>query len=274
MVEQNIIFLGSGGGRIVVANQLAATGGFVIQLNGHQIFVDPGPGALVRARQYKVKANKTDIIFVSHNHLDHVNDLNALIYSMTLDGVYKKGILISTPTVITGEGAEGNVPWLQPTYKKQLQEYFAINPGDNIKIDNLNFIATPTNHDAKHNIGFKLETSNMTIGYTSDTTKFPELAEVYKGCDILILNVLRPNKDRWKTHLCSEDVVEILNKVRPELAIIQHYGAKIIRARPIFEAREIQRRTGIRTIAAMDGTRVDIRGLDLEKKNKPELQNA
>ena len=42
-----ITFLGSGGGRIVVAHQLRSTGGFVINIGTKQIHVDPGPGALV-----------------------------------------------------------------------------------------------------------------------------------------------------------------------------------------------------------------------------------
>jgi len=96
---------------------------------------------------------------------------------------------------------------------------------------------------------------------TSDTSYFPELAEAFEGVAVLIMNVLRPGKDHWKTHFCSEDAVKLINAVRPELAIIQHYGAKMLRSSPIYEAREIQRRTGVRTIAAMDGTKIDLSGL-------------
>ena len=265
-MPSQIVFLGSGGGRIVVANQIYGTGGFVIQTAGHQIFVDPGPGALVRAKQYKVKVDKTDIVFVSHHHIDHVNDINAVVDAMTLGGVHKKGILISTPVIIKGNDTDG--PWLQPFYKRQLKEVFAVKTDDKVRINSLTFTATKTNHDVENNIGFILETPNIKIGYASDTAPFSEFTEIYKDCDILIVNVLRPGKDRWKTHLCSEDVVELLNKIRPEMAIIQHYGAKMIRARPVYEAREIQRRTGVRTIAAMDGTRIDIQGLEADKKIK------
>lgn len=259
MAESKIIFLGTGGGRIVVANQIAATGGFVIQLHGYQIHVDPGPGALVRAKQFGVKVPKTDIIYVTHHHIDHVNDLNAIVDAITLGGINKKGILISTPTVING--SEKELAWIQPFYKEKLKQCIAAKPGDAVNIGQLKFIATKTKHDIKENIGMRIDAPDISIGHTSDTCFFPELTEEFKGVTVLIMNVLRPGKDHWKTHFCSEDAINLINAVRPELAIIQHYGAKMLRSSPIYEAREIQRRTGVRTIAAVDGTKIDISGL-------------
>ena len=259
MVESKIIFLGTGGGRVVRANQIAATGGFVVQLGEYQIHVDPGPGALVRARQYGIKATKTNIVYVTHNHIDHVSDLNAILDAITLGGIYKKGILISTPTVISG--SEKELAWLQPFYKEKLKDCITAKPGDAISIGELKFTATPTDHDVEENIGMKIDAPGISIGYTSDTTFLPELAEAFKGVTVLIMNVLRPGKDHWKTHFCSEDAIKLINSIHPELAVIQHYGAKMLRSSPIYEAREIQRRTGVRTIAASDGTKIDLKGL-------------
>src|SRR3990172_1659532 len=101
-MAEEIIFLGSGGGRIVLANQFVATGGFVIRTKGYQVWIDPGEGALVRAAKNKVKASDTDVIFVTHHHLDHANDVNAIIDAMTIGGERQKGVLIGTETVING----------------------------------------------------------------------------------------------------------------------------------------------------------------------------
>jgi len=263
-MPDKIIFLGTGGGRIVVANQFVATGGFVIQTEGYQIWVDPGPGALVRAKQYGVKANKTDIIYVSHEHLDHANDLNVVIDAITLGGIHKRGILISTPTVING-GPDGGANLL-PFYKNTLKEVFAIRTGDNIKIGPLNFTATPTKHDVEFNNGMRLETPKITIGYTSNTKPLPALAEAFKGCNVLIMDVLKPGKESWKTHFCSDDAANLITEVKPELAIITHFGAKMLRYKPVYEAREIQRKTGIRTLAAQDGMRIDLKSVGAGQK--------
>ncbi len=265
-MEDKITFLGTGGGRVVVANQIRATGGFIINLKGRQIHVDPGPGALVRARQYGVKAYQTDIIFASHSHLDHCNDLNAIIYAMTLGGINKKGILISTGEVINGTQKER--PWLSDYYRDKLKNLIVASEKDTIKIGNLTLHTTKTKHDINTNIGFRLESPDLTIGYTSDTTYFDDLPKEFKNTTVLIANILRPGNDKWKTHLCGDDIVKLATEVRPELMIIQHYGAKLIKSSPLYEAREIQRRSGIRTIAATDGLSIPISGF---KKRIPTI---
>lgn len=257
MVDR-LIFLGTGGGRVVVANQIVATGGFVIQTEGYQVWVDPGPGALVRAKQYGVRPQRTDIIYVSHHHIDHSNDLNLLIDAMTIGGVRQKGVLISTPTVISGSGDESAV--LSNFYKKALKEIFVLRTGDKVKIGNLNFTATPTNHDVEFNNGLKLETPKFTLGYTGNTGPLPELVNTFKGCSVLILDVLKPGSETWKTHFCVDDAIALIKEVKPELAVITHFGARLLRKRPIYEARDVQQKTGVRTIAAHDGLRIDMSG--------------
>lgn len=248
-----ITFCGVGGGRVVISNQIRATGGFVINLAGHQIHVDPGPGALPKAKQFGVRLTKTDIIFVSHNHTEHANDVNAVIEAMTVGGIHKGGVLISVPSVISGKQ-----PWLHKYYKSLLNECFSVKVNDVVKVGNLTFTATPTKHDEPSNVGFKLETDSISIGYTSDTTYFSELYRAFKGVKILIINVLRPGNDKWKTHMCTDDAIRLIDKVKPELAILQHFGAKMIRANPMYEARKVQSKTGVRTIAATDGLTISI----------------
>lgn len=254
-MENKITFLGTGGGRVVLANQFRATGGFVISLAGHQIHADPGPGALTKARQFKLSTQKTDIAFVSHTHIDHANDVNAIIEAMTLGGVHKRGTLISVPSVIGKDG------WLRRFYKSALDKCISVKAGDVVKVGELSFKITPTKHDEPMGVGFILEAPNFTIGYPSDTTYSSELWRTFKGVKVLIVNVLRPGSDKWKTHMCTDDALQLIEKVKPELAIIQHFGMKMIRANPLYEARRIQTKTGVRTIAATDGLVVSLGGL-------------
>lgn len=255
-----VTFLGSGGGRIVVAHQLRSTSGFVINLANNQIHVDPGPGALVRSNACKISPTRTNIIFVSHGHIDHVNDINAIIDAMTLGGARgKKGALISTKEVILG--SKIRTPWINSFYKKLLEECFQVKAGDLVKSGNLEFTITGTKHDEPC-VGFILSDGTIRIGYTADTAYFAELGKQFKNVDLLIMNVLRPGKDRWGTHLSSADVLRIIKKATPELAIIQHFGAKMLKSDPVYEARWIQKETGIRTIAATDGLSIGLRKKD------------
>jgi len=257
-MPDELIFLGSGGGRVVLAGQPVGTGGFIIKRQGYQIWVDPGEGALVRAASNKVKASNTGIVYVSHHHLDHANDVNAVIDAMTFGGERKKGILISTDTVING--TEADSPSVSKFYKQFLQESYAIKSGDKVKIGELTFEATPTKHDCEC-IGLKLHTGDKVIGYTSNTAPFPELTEAFKGCDILIVDVLKPGDEKWPTHFCSADAAAFFAETKPKLGIISHFGLKVLRANPVWEARDIGRKSGVQVFAAREGLRVDLKSL-------------
>ena len=80
--------------------------------------------------------------------------------------------------------------------------------------------------------------------------------------NVLIANVLRPGSDKWKTHMCSDDAAKLASRVRPELLIIQHFGAKMLKVKPLYEARDIQKASGVRTIAATDGLSIGLRKKD------------
>jgi len=55
----------------------------------------------------------------------------------------------------------------------------------------------------------------------------------------------------------SEDVIELLKKIRPKLAIITGFGIKMIQANPLYEAREIQHASKVQVIAARDGLSIN-----------------
>jgi len=62
----------------------------------------------------------------------------------------------------------------------------------------------------------------------------------------------------WKGHMSTEDAVQILSEVKPEVAILTHFGAKMIFAGPQVEAKFVEQQTGIPVIAAIDGMRVRV----------------
>ncbi len=47
-MQDQIIFLGTGGDPVVVGKQIRSSGGIVLKLDGLQFHLDPGPGALVK----------------------------------------------------------------------------------------------------------------------------------------------------------------------------------------------------------------------------------
>ncbi|MBT5022230.1 MBL fold metallo-hydrolase [Candidatus Woesearchaeota archaeon] len=255
-----ITFLGTGGGRNVVASQELATGGIVLNLNNTQFHLDPGPGSAAYARKYKIDYKKTSVILASHHHIDHANDVNLVIDAITNGRIKKKG------HYICNQNAQDNV--LTKYHKDALEKISVLNKKSKpILIDGVKISATETkNHD--EGIGFKFKTANFCIGYISDTAYSSAIANQFKGCNVLIINNGAPFKKKFKQHFSSEDSVNTIKKIKPKLAILTHFGNSMIQAKPIYEAREIQKQTGTQVVAAYDGMILDLGNYSIEEDQK------
>lgn len=241
------MFLGTGGGRHVMASQQRYTGGILIKINGQQLHLDPGPGALVRALEYGLNPMDTSAFLVSHMHIDHCNDINLLINAVTQGGMEKKGTLIASESLIPGQSM------LHGRFAGWLEKRKHMMAGQTTRLGDVSIEALPTKHTDELGIGFKITTNKVVLSYTSDTDYRARIADTYAGSDVLILNCQQPELEPLGHHLSSGKVVEILERVKPKLAILTHFGEGMLNANPLYEAREIQRRTGIQTVAAHDG---------------------
>jgi len=92
-----IKFLGTAGARFVVMKQLRASGGVWLSVGKTNLYIDPGPGALVRclSSKPKLEASTLDGILLTHKHLDHSSDVNVMIEAMTDGGFKKRGVLFA-----------------------------------------------------------------------------------------------------------------------------------------------------------------------------------
>jgi ribonuclease BN (tRNA processing enzyme) len=53
-------------------------------------------------------------------------------------------------------------------------------------------------------------------------------------------------------------VKTILNKAKPRLTILTHFGVTMIKAKPWVVAAELEKELGLRVIAASDGMKIDL----------------
>ena len=67
-----------------------------------------------------------------------------------------------------------------------------------------------------------------------------------------------PYVSKTVMHLCVDDVKEIVSKIRPDRAILTHFGMTMIDANPDNIAQKITEETGIHVIAGEDGMILDI----------------
>lgn len=251
-----ITFLGTAGGRFVILTQRRYSGGIWLEFNEVQIILDPGPGALIRALQFKKNPQKLSAILISHNHLDHYADSEILIEAMTYGVKKKRGLLITT---------QETLPYISE-YHKNAIEILTPNVGEFFKIGEegkeLKIQVLPT---FKHSnaIGFKFFTEKGILSYTSDTAYSQALLKNYENSKILILNTIFPYHKEIETHLSTRTSLEIVERVKPELAVITHFGMQMLNSSPEKEAKIIEDKTGVKTIAAKDGM---VLSLDVEEE--------
>lgn len=250
-MEPRILFLGTGGDILTVGKQILNAGGIILNTEDMQFHIDPGPGALVAAKQFEINLRENTAIFASHNHLNHCNDINAVIGAMTHSGMDIKGVVVTNKTV--SDGTDEMLATLTDFHKKCVERSIAMDALQRLGINEIEVRAIPAKHTDPNSIGFKFFTPKFILTYTSDTGYDEDLIQHYKDSDILILNVVYPREVKHEFQLSTDDSVKIIESVKPKLAIITHFGIKMLKADFINEAREIQKHTKVQTIAAKEG---------------------
>ncbi|MFW9819452.1 MAG: MBL fold metallo-hydrolase, partial [Candidatus Thorarchaeota archaeon] len=162
---------------------------------------------------------------VTHGHVDHYSDLSAIIESsreILHDKKYcyfKKGTLITTEEVLK---------YISDYHLNMLEEVIKFKAGDKINYKDIEIIGTKTVHSPNNEgFGVKFCLQDYSIAFTSDTMVYPEFSDEFSGCNVLVLNLLRPNSIFCKRHLCTDEVIPYLNKIDPPLngLIITHFGS-------------------------------------------------
>lgn len=255
-----IVFLGTGGGRINLIKQARGTGGFRINSTIANIHVDPGPGALIHSIRNKQDPLSLDCIIVTHNHVDHVSDAMALIEGMSQYGLKKRGIVIgSRHTLIGDETADKGI---SDYHQKKAAQVHVPETGERKKFQTgrgeFVFEGIMMKHEEPTAFGFKLSIGGKVIGHISDTEYFEGLGTGFSGCDLLIVNCIKPEADKYGGHLWTQEVATVLKTAKPRTGVITHMGMKMLRLGPSKEAEKIEKQSGVRTIAARDGMHINV----------------
>ena len=241
--------MGSGTGSAVVGKGIRSSGGIILRIGQNQFHIDPGIGAVTKAAELGANLRENTAVFLTHAHINHSNDANAVIDSMTHSGLDKKGVLIANKTSING--SEDYSPVISNYHKGLLERYIMVDRNKKIGINEVEVQTITARHNEPNSIGLKFFAPDFTLTYSGDTVYAPDIVDQYLNSNILILNV--PNIKKSEHNLCTEDAIKIIQKVNPRLAIITHFGHEMIKSDPLYEVREIQKQTKVQTLAAKDG---------------------
>jgi ribonuclease BN (tRNA processing enzyme) len=248
-----IKFLGTAGARFVMIRQLRSSGGIWLNYKATNIIIDPGPGAIVRCNNAKPKLDPAslDAIILTHKHLDHSNDINVMIEAMTEGGFKKRGVVFAPQDAL---GASGVIL----DYHKDFPEKIEILKKGKFSAGDINFEVPLQNIHPVETYGLKFFIAENIIGLIGDTNYFDDLIKVYQDCTVLILNVVFYQKREDIQHMCLEEALGIITKIRPKKAIITHFGMSMLKAKPHIMEEKVRKELGMDIIFAYDGMKLEL----------------
>jgi len=248
-----IKFLGTAGARFVVIKQLRSSAGFILNLDGYRIHVDPGPGAIVKLNSSKPKLDPfhTDCVLISHRHLDHTNDVNVVIEGMTNGGLQKRGFLITPQDCLEDD------PVVLKYVREYLEKIIVVKEKEEIELGSIKITPMFKLQHGVENYAFLFQWKSGKILFISDT-EFFDMPLKKKMADVLIINTVLTERREGVLHLCVDDAMKIIEKVHPDLAILTHFGMHMVQSKPWEIAEKLSQKSGFKIISANDGMKIDL----------------
>ncbi|MBV9439230.1 MAG: MBL fold metallo-hydrolase [Candidatus Eremiobacteraeota bacterium] len=251
-------FLGTGGARWVVAKQIRSSAGFWLRTGTTNVHIDPGPGALVRALAQVPPCDPAtlDAIVLSHKHLDHTGDVNAMIEAMCQGGWRPRGA-ICAPRDALDPACE---PVVLPYARKFVPTEWVVHEhGGPFTIGDVELRASARLRHPVETYGLHFRCDGIRISYLPCTRYFDGIAADYRAHtpDVLVLNVLRFRDSMDVDHLTYDDARTLVADIRPGVAIMTHFGTRMLERDPQRLAYELEDATGVKTVAAYDGWTFD-----------------
>jgi len=247
----SVTFLGTGGARVLVFKQLLASGGLWLDIDGTLLLVDPGPGSLVQATKRKLSPEKLGGVILTHRHLDHCADVNSIIEAMTTGGLKRHGTLFAPADALDED------PVVLRYARPYLGEIQTLREGQRYEIGTAKF-ACPVRHaHSVETYGLVFETAQGRLALITDTAYFPELAQHYRS-EYLIINTVLLEPIEGIDHLSVGQAHQLIEQIRPQVAVLTHFGMNVWRARPWEIAARMTEETGVKVISARDGMRLEL----------------
>jgi ribonuclease BN (tRNA processing enzyme) len=160
-MPSRLVFLGTAGNLGVVSKQSRSSGGFIVQVGEIQLHIDPGPGALTNASLCGINVRAHTAILASHAHLNHCNDLNALINAMTINGLDSHGVLVAPESIVNG--TEHIKPVLHTHFANHMEKIIIAQPDKKIGIENIEIMPLAAKHSDLHSLGYKIFTPDFVL---------------------------------------------------------------------------------------------------------------
>jgi ribonuclease BN (tRNA processing enzyme) len=255
-----IRFLGTAGTRFIMLSQRRSSGGIWFSYGPSRGVIDPGPGSLVRICEASPQLSPIDIntLILTHRHIDHSSDLNALAEGMTLKSREPRGFVLLTRDCFE-DGDSILLKYLAPRIKKIAfhEDGTTAEPAQGVTIESVEH-----SHHGVQCYGLIFRCEHLpSWGLISDTAPLEHFPERYRECELLIINVALAYPRYRLDHMSMTDAESMLAYMHPKMTIITHMGSDLLDMGEQAISSRLSS-CGARIVAARDGMIINIGDID------------
>ncbi len=191
----------------------------MVQTNNTTIVIDTGPD--FRYQMLRADVKKLDAVILTHEHYDHVAGLDDIrgfnkIRRGDIDVYAEKRVLTELENNLHYAFAEDKYPGVPSIKRNEIAEYSQFGVGD------IQILPIRTFHHKLPVLGFRVGD----FAYITDTNSIPQATyEKLSGLKVLIINALRIKPHI--SHFNLSEALEVVNKIKPERAIITHISHQL-----------------------------------------------
>ncbi len=236
-----ITLLGTSGG---IPIPYRAQSGVLVETSKGKILLDCGMGVPLRLCEAGVEAEEIDLICLTHEHLDHIQDLPSLTKASWLRTDEAKYKVITPP----------QLPEILKKFWKSVDEYErseldfeVLKPGEKMEETAL-IEAFKTDHTGISQ-GYKISIGGKKVVYTGDTEAVPQVREITEGADLLIHEL--SHLERTEGHTNPEEFISAFSDVGADRFVMTHFYPEVEEKLEEITTR-IEKETGVATYPAED----------------------
>ncbi len=165
-------------------------------------------------------------IFITHFHTDHVGDLAYLLFVLKHG---KPAPRLGGLELLGPEGLEDHLEALSQAHGEHI-----LNPGFPLTVRELRdgetwesptgdvrLLTRATPH-TDNSLAVRVETGHGTVGYTGDTGPAPDLAHLFRKCEVLVAECSNPDGAEVPNHLTPGGLATLARTAGPKVLIPVH----------------------------------------------------
>lgn len=219
-----------------------ACSGYLIEAGETRVLLDCGNGVFGKLRE-RLDYTEVDAVLLSHLHADHFLDLVPLAYALTYSPkqqpvpvhVWPGTQSPAKPRLIAPPGARavfrrvvgawGNEDLIENAF--ELDEYAA---GDSVTVGEIRASFHPVPHFVDtFAVNLSAAGGEAKLCYSADTRPGPEIVEIARGADLLLVEATLPRPERTgvRGHLTPEEAGEHARRAGAARVVLTHISDEL-----------------------------------------------